>query len=134
MPILEIEDLNTYYGSIHALKGITLSVNEGEIVTLIGANGAGKTTFFNCIAGFYHPEEGKILFGGKPIHGLRRDQIAHLGIARTYQNIRLFANMTALENILVGQHHQLHASWIGAIANNASVRTEEAAAVDPALP
>jgi len=132
MSLLEAVQVTKRFGGLSAVRALDFSIDEGSIVSVIGPNGAGKTTFFNCIAGFYHPEEGKILFGGKPIHGLRRDQIAHLGIARTYQNIRLFAKMTALENILVGQHHQLHASWIGAIANNASVRTEEAAAVDEA--
>jgi len=132
MSLLEAVQVTKRFGGLSAVRALDFSIDQGSIVSVIGPNGAGKTTFFNCIAGFYHPEEGRILFDGKPIHGLRRDQIAHLGIARTYQNIRLFANMTALENILVGQHHQLHASWIGAIANNARVRTEEAAAVDEA--
>ena len=93
----------------------TSSWSQGSIVSVIGPNGAGKTTFFNCIAGFYRIDEGEIAFDGTPIHELRRDQIARLGIARTYQNIRLFASMTAIENVLVGQHHHLHTTWIGAI-------------------
>jgi branched-chain amino acid transport system ATP-binding protein len=132
MPLLEAVQVTKRFGGLSAVRTLDFSIDQGSIVSVIGPNGAGKTTFFNCIAGFYHPEEGRILFDGKPIHGLRRDQIAHLGIARTYQNIRLFAKMTAMENILVGQHHQLHSSWIGAIANNAGVRTEEAAAIDEA--
>ncbi len=132
MPLLEAQHVTKRFGGLSAVRGLDFTIDQGSIVSVIGPNGAGKTTFFNCIAGFYHPEEGRILFDGKPIHGLRRDQIAHLGIARTYQNIRLFGKMTAMENILVGQHHQLHASWIGAVINSASVQTEEVASHDEA--
>jgi branched-chain amino acid transport system ATP-binding protein len=127
MPLLEAQRVTKRFGGLSAVRELDFTVEPGSIVSVIGPNGAGKTTFFNCIAGFFHPEEGQILFDGTPIHGLRRDQIAHLGIARTYQNIRLFANMTAMENIMVGEHHMLHASWIGAVLNTASVRAEEAA-------
>ena len=132
MPLLKAEHVTKRFGGLSAVRGLDFEIEEGSIVSVIGPNGAGKTTFFNCIAGFYHPEEGRILFDGRPIEGLRRDQIAHLGIARTYQNIRLFAKMTAMENILVGQHHQLHATWIGAIVNSAIVRAEEADSHDEA--
>jgi branched-chain amino acid transport system ATP-binding protein len=127
MPLLTAEHVTKRFGGLSAVRALDFSVEPGAIVSVIGPNGAGKTTFFNCIAGFYHPEEGRITFDGAPIQGLRRDQIAHLGIARTYQNIRLFANMTAMENIMVGEHHMLHASWIGAVLNTASVRAEEKA-------
>jgi branched-chain amino acid transport system ATP-binding protein len=84
------------------------------------------------VAGFYHPEEGQILFGGTPIQSLRRDQIAHLGISRTYQNIRLLANMTAMENVLVGQHHHLRATWIDAVLRTRRQRAEERGAEEEA--
>jgi len=125
MSLLEATHVTKRFGGLSAVRGLDFSVEAGSIVSVIGPNGAGKTTFFNCIAGFYHPEEGRITFDGTPIQGMRRDQIAHLGIARTYQNIRLFAGMTAMENIMVGQHHLMHASWIGAILNTAGVRAEE---------
>jgi branched-chain amino acid transport system ATP-binding protein len=125
--LLEATHVTKRFGGLSAVRALDFAVEQGSIVSVIGPNGAGKTTFFNCIAGFYHPEEGRIVFDGTPIQGMRRDQIAHLGIARTYQNIRLFAGMTAMENIMVGEHDQLHASWIGAILNSASVRAEELA-------
>ena len=132
MALLEAEHVTKRFGGLSAVRGLDFTIDQGSIVSVIGRNGAGKTTFFNCIAGFYHPEEGQITFDGAPIHGLRRDQIAHLGIARTYQNIRLFAKMTAIENILVGQHFRLHGTWIGAVLNTAGVRVEEVASHDEA--
>jgi branched-chain amino acid transport system ATP-binding protein len=123
--LLEATQVTKRFGGLSAVRSLDFAVEQGSIVSVIGPNGAGKTTFFNCIAGFYHPEEGRIVFDGTPIQGMRRDRIAQLGIARTYQNIRLFAGMTAMENIMVGEHDQLHASWIGAILNTASVRAEE---------
>ncbi len=125
MSLLVASQVTKRFGGLSAVRALDFTVEEGSIVSVIGPNGAGKTTFFNCIAGFYHPEEGRIIFDGTPIQGLRRDKIAHLGIARTYQNIRLFAKMTAIENIMVGEHHLMHASWIGAILNTPGVRAEE---------
>ena len=122
MTLLVASQVTKRFGGLSAVRALDFSIEQGSIVSVIGPNGAGKTTFFNCIAGFYHPEEGRITFDGTAIHGLRRDQIAHLGIARTYQNIRLFPKMTAIENILVGQHFRLHGTWIGAVLNTASVR------------
>jgi branched-chain amino acid transport system ATP-binding protein len=132
MPLLEAQHVTKRFGGLSAVRGLDFTIDQGSIVSVIGPNGAGKTTFFNCVAGFYHPEEGQILFDGVPIHRLRRDQIAHLGIARTYQNIRLFAKMTAIENILVGQHFRLHGTWVGAILNTASVKAEEVTSHDEA--
>jgi branched-chain amino acid transport system ATP-binding protein len=132
MSLLEAERVTKRFGGLSAVRELDFTVEPGSIVSVIGPNGAGKTTFFNCIAGFYHPEEGQITFDGMPIHHLRRDQIAHLGIARTYQNIRLFAKMTAIENILVGQHFRLHGTWIGAVLNTAGVQAEEVASHDEA--
>jgi branched-chain amino acid transport system ATP-binding protein len=125
MPLLVAEGVTKRFGGLSAVRALDFSVDQGAIVSVIGPNGAGKTTFFNCIAGFYRPEEGRITFNGTAIQGLRRDQIAHLGIARTYQNIRLFGNMTAMENIMVGGHYLMHASWIGAVLNTPSVKAEE---------
>ncbi len=125
MPLLEAEGVTKRFGGLSAVRALDFSVEAGAIVSVIGPNGAGKTTFFNCIAGWYTPEEGRIVFDGTATRGLRRDQIARLGIARTYQNIRLFANMTAMENVMVGEHQLLRASWIGAILNTRGVRAEE---------
>jgi branched-chain amino acid transport system ATP-binding protein len=100
-------------------------IEPGMIASLIGPNGAGKTTFFNCITGFYRPEEGSILFDGHELVGLRPDTITTLGIARTFQNIRLFANMTALENVMVGQHPRMRATLLGAIVRDRATVDEE---------
>jgi branched-chain amino acid transport system ATP-binding protein len=127
MPLLEATGVTKRFGGLSAVRALDFTLDAGAIVSVIGPNGAGKTTFFNCIAGFYHPEEGRIVFDGTAIHGMRRDTIAHLGIARTYQNIRLFANMTAMENIMVGEHHLMHANWIGAVLKTSGVTAEEAA-------
>jgi len=113
------------FGGLVAVNGLDFELAQGSIVSVIGPNGAGKTTFFNCIAGFYEINGGEILLDDVPIHHLRRDQIAHLGISRTYQNIRLFTNMTAMENILVGQHHHLTSTWIGAVLGTRAVREDE---------
>ncbi len=108
-----------------AIRSLDLDVEEQSIHSVIGPNGAGKTTLFNCVTGFYRPEEGEIWFSGQRIDGLRPDEIAHLGVARTYQNIRLFANMTVLENVLVGLHRHLRSSWVGAVLGSPAVRREE---------
>jgi branched-chain amino acid transport system ATP-binding protein len=96
------EKVTKRFGGLEAISAIDLEIKELSIQSIIGPNGAGKTTFFNCITGFYSPEEGDILLGDRSIVGLTPDRVAHLGISRTYQNIRLFKNMTAVENILVG--------------------------------
>ncbi|OGN83543.1 MAG: ABC transporter ATP-binding protein [Chloroflexi bacterium GWC2_73_18] len=124
-PLLMAEGVTKRFGGLLAVNNLDFSLDQGAIVSVIGPNGAGKTTFFNCVAGFYRVDEGRILFDGRPIHALRRDHIAHLGVSRTYQSIRLFANMTAMENLLVGQHHHLSSSWIGAVLGLPSVRAEE---------
>jgi branched-chain amino acid transport system ATP-binding protein len=133
MVILTSRELTKHFGGLIAVKGLDLDVQEHTIHSIIGPNGAGKTTFFNCVTGFYRPEEGRILFGDASIEGLSPDRITRLGIARTYQNIRLFANMTALENILVGMHPHLDSMWIGAILGSPATRREEAAATTTAL-
>ena len=112
-----------------AVKDLDLEIEEQSIYSVIGPNGAGKTTFFNCVTGFYKPDGGDILFQGQSIAGLSPDQITKLGIARTYQNIRLFSNMTALENVLVGQNIHLSSGLLGSIFHTKAMRAEEADAV-----
>ena len=99
--LMEIRDLKITFGGLDALSGLNFHVDEGEIVSVIGPNGAGKTTFFNAITGLVDPTEGDILFDGESILGLDPHQVTGLGIARTFQNVRLFPNMTVLENIMV---------------------------------
>jgi len=108
-----------------AINQLDLDVLEQSIHSVIGPNGAGKTTFFNCVTGFYRAEEGQIIFTDLPLDGLGPDRITQMGIARTYQNIRLFANMTALENVLVGMHAHLKSTWIGAILRSPATQREE---------
>jgi branched-chain amino acid transport system ATP-binding protein len=130
--ILSSQSVTKRFGGLLAVNKFDIDVEEHSISSVIGPNGAGKTTFFNCITGFYVPDEGEIHFGGRTIQGLSTDQITRSGIARTYQNIRLFANMTAIENILVGQHPRLKASWVSAVFRTRAQRNEEQAAVDEA--
>src|SRR5438034_10182516 len=104
MSFLEALSVSKVFGGIAALDHVDLSVKEGEILGLIGPNGAGKTTFFNVLTGLYEPDEGELLFRDQRIQGLPAHRIAALGIARTFQNIRLFPNMTAMENVMVGRH------------------------------
>lgn len=113
--ILDVRGMMKRFGGLTAIRWVDLAVPRGAIASLIGPNGAGKTTFFNCITGLYHPEEGQILFQGMPIHGLSPDRITKRGIARTFQNIRLFGTMTVLENILVGMHTRLVSNPIQAV-------------------
>ena len=131
--VLETHRLTKRFGGLTAVDRVDLAVPKQSIAAVIGPNGAGKTTFFNCITGFYTPEDGKILFNGQhSLVGLAPDKITHMGIARTYQNIRLFANMSALENILVGQHPRLKTFWFEALVQTPRVRSEEKHALDEA--
>ncbi len=129
MAILVGKDVTKQFGGLIALDDVNLEVKERSIHSIIGPNGAGKTTFFNCVTGFYHHEAGSITFEDRPLEGLTADRITHLGIARTYQNIRLFGNMTAIENILVGQDPLLKSGWVGAVFNTGRTRTEEETAL-----
>lgn len=122
---LETRQVTKMFGGLTAVNLVDLVVPEQAIASIIGPNGAGKTTLFNCISGFYSPEKGEVLFYGKPIQGLPTNEVAHLGIARTYQNIRLFSNMTAMENILVGQYPHLRNSWIDAVVRHPRFNREE---------
>ena len=107
MSLLQTTNVVKRFGGLIAVNKMNFSVEKGRIVSIIGPNGAGKTTFFNTLTGIYTPEEGQILFKDKSLIGLRPDQVAATGIARTFQNIRLFGSMTVIENILVGMHIQL---------------------------
>jgi branched-chain amino acid transport system ATP-binding protein len=132
MAILVANQVTKRFGGLTAVSAFDLEIEEQSISSIIGPNGAGKTTFFNCVTGFYQAEEGEILFEDRQIQTRRPDQITRLGIARTYQNIRLFANMTAMENILVGLHPKLKSSWVGAVVGTPGTRHEEADANEEA--
>ena len=129
---LETRALVKQFGGLVAVNSVDMQVAESSIFSVIGPNGAGKTTFYNCITGFYTPEGGEVLFQGKSLVGLSPDQVAHRGIARTYQNIRLFANMSTLENILVGQHNSLKSNFIEAILRTPRQQREEKSALEEA--
>jgi branched-chain amino acid transport system ATP-binding protein len=130
MAVLVAHNVTKRFGGLEALSKVDLEVKEQAIQSIIGPNGAGKTTFFNCVTGFYTPEEGDILLERSSITGLSPDRVAHLGIARTYQNIRLFKNMTAIENILVGMHSHLKSGLIGGILHTPGTRLEEKEAIE----
>ena len=105
--ILTFKNVTLKFGGITALNSVSFEVNPGELYAIIGPNGAGKTSIFNCISAIYRPTEGDVTYGSTSIQELRPDQVANLGIARTFQNIELFENMTVLDNILFGAHRQL---------------------------
>ena len=115
MAMLGINDLAISFGGIIALAGIDLKVEEMEILAVIGPNGSGKTTLFNCISGVYKPDRGEVLFEGKSLLGISPDSIAHLGIARTFQNLRLFLHTTVLDNLLLGRHIKFRKNPIHAV-------------------
>ena len=123
--ILSASKVTKTFGGLVAVNEFDVDISEGAIDSIIGPNGAGKTTFFNCVTGFYNPDDGEIRFNGHIIQGFTPDRITRFGIARTYQNIRLFSNMTAIENILVGQHPQLKTTWLEALIGNARFKNEE---------
>ena len=122
--ILQATQLTKRFGGLVAVNAVDFSIPKGGIVSIIGPNGAGKTTFFNCITGFYSIDDGNLLFDGHRLHGYSTDQITRMGIARTFQNIRLFNNMSAIENIMVGQEAHLHSTWLGAVFGSPSTRKE----------
>src|SRR5258708_11721580 len=127
-PLLKLTKVSKFFGGLAAVQDLELEVLPKEIISIIGPNGAGKTTVFNLITGIYRPTSGDILFAGRPIAGLTPDRVLRRGIARTFQNIRLFNNMTVMENILVGEHTQLKASIFGSLFRPPSVVHEEAEA------
>jgi len=125
--LLAVKDITKRFGGLVALNGVSMSVASGEIFGLIGPNGAGKTTLFNILTGIYHSDAGEFTFAGERLSGLKSHRVAEAGIARTFQNIRLFANMTALENVMVGRHVRTRAGVLGAILHNRVTRIEETA-------
>ena len=154
--ILNVEHVTMQFGGVVAVNDLSLEVNKGEIVALIGPNGAGKTTAFNCITGVYEPTNGRVSFLGRPMvenhpqgkmvkdyqgenQGMftqvispTPDKITQLGIARTFQNIRLFSSLSVLDNVLIAQHVRLTASWLGAVLRSPRYRKEEARAYERA--
>lgn len=134
-PILEVNNLTMDFGGLRALDHVDLNVYAGEIVALIGPNGAGKTTFFNCITGIYPPTKGDMLIfppgkKSKRLNRLKPNVVTEQGLARTFQNIRLFPNMTVLENVMIGRHCRLSAGVVGAILRNKATVYEEEKVVE----
>jgi len=127
MGFLEALSVSKVFGGIAALDHVDLSIKEGEILGLIGPNGAGKTTFFNVLTGLYTPDKGEILFQDQRIDGLLPHDIAARGIARTFQNIRLFPNMTAMENVMVARHCRTRSDYFRTVFISASFRRDEQA-------
>jgi len=117
MTVLEVKDLSRSFGGLQAVKNVSFDVKEGMIKALIGPNGAGKTTLFNLVSGVLPPDSGSIVFRGHPVQGLQPYQIASKGIARTFQHIRLFHKMTALENVMIGRHRHSKAEFIAGMLN-----------------
>jgi branched-chain amino acid transport system ATP-binding protein len=124
--ILSTVSTTKVFGGLLAVSDVTIDVAPKSIVSIIGPNGAGKTTFFNMLTGLYKPTAGRILFDGTDVTGRRPDLITAAGVARTFQNIRLFSTMSALENVMVGAHARMHAGLFGSILRTPSVRREEA--------
>jgi branched-chain amino acid transport system ATP-binding protein len=124
-PILATTGVTKVFGGLVAVEDISFAIPRGRIVSIIGPNGAGKTTFFNMLTGLYKPTFGRIEFDGRNITGRRPDRIVGMGVARTFQNIRLFATMSALENVMVGQHVRMKAGLFGSIVRTPGVRKEE---------
>ncbi len=132
MNILSSANVTKRFGGLEAIHDLNVEIPQTSISSVIGPNGAGKTTFFNCITGYYKPEYGNILFGEKEITGLPPHKIAEQGISRTYQNIRLFNNLTAIENILAGEHIRLQSSFADSLIASRRYRTEEKESIEKA--
>ncbi|MDY0087080.1 MAG: ABC transporter ATP-binding protein [Coriobacteriia bacterium] len=131
--LVEANNVTMQFGGLKAVSDVTLHIDEGEIVALIGPNGAGKTTFFNLLTGIYTPTEGTLTFSGVSVGGIKPHKICDMGIARTFQNIRLFQNMTALENVMVGRHTRTSEGPVGAVLRTPKFRREEQATETEAL-
>ena len=123
--LFEAHGISKRFGGVQALVDVSFALERGQIYGLIGPNGAGKTTLFNVLTGMYARDAGHFLFEGKKLANLKPNQIAGAGIARTFQNIRLFANLSALENVMIGRHVRTHAGVLGAILKNKNTRDEE---------
>ncbi|HSG79626.1 MAG TPA: ABC transporter ATP-binding protein [Acidimicrobiia bacterium] len=125
-PIIEIEDIHLSFAGVKAVDGVSFVVHSNEIFAMIGPNGSGKTSIFNCISGVYHPEEGHITYLGEPLLGLRPNVIADRGIARTFQNIELFPQMTVLDNLMLGRHQHVRYGTVAAMLRFGRASAEEA--------
>jgi branched-chain amino acid transport system ATP-binding protein len=126
-PILRVAGVSKRFGGLQALSDVGITITPGQVYGLIGPNGAGKTTFFNVLTGLYMPDSGSFELAGKPYRPSAVHEVAKAGIARTFQNIRLFADMTALENVMVGRHVRTHSGLVGAVFRTPRFRAEEAA-------
>lgn len=126
-PVLKVSGISKRFGGLQALSDVNMTIARGQVYGLIGPNGAGKTTFFNVITGLYTPDTGQFELAGQPYQPSAVYKVARAGIARTFQNIRLFAEMTALENVMVGRHVRTHSGLIGAVFRTKRFKAEEAA-------
>jgi len=125
-PLLEIRDIHLAFAGVKAIDGVSLTVHRGEVFAVIGPNGAGKTSIFNCVSGVYHPQRGSISFEGRDLLGMRPDRVADLGVARTFQNIELFPQLTVLDNLMLGRHQHLHYGTPAAMLRIGKAAREEA--------
>ena len=126
-PILRVSGVSKRFGGLQALSDVGITITPGQVYGMIGPNGAGKTTFFNVLTGLYMPDSGSFELAGKPYRPSAVHEVAKAGIARTFQNIRLFADMTALENVMVGRHVRTHSGLVGAVFRTPGFKAEEAA-------
>ena len=130
--LLATNGLSRHYGGVIALSEVTMAVHPGQIFSLIGPNGAGKTTLFNCVTGLDKPTFGTVEFLGEPISGIRPDEVTALGIGRTFQNIRLFSDLTVLDNVKIGRHPRTKSTFIGAVFRTQRQKSEESAITERA--
>ncbi|MBN3861586.1 high-affinity branched-chain amino acid ABC transporter ATP-binding protein LivG [Pseudomonas frederiksbergensis] len=128
--ILKVDGLSMRFGGLLAVNGVALSVKEKQVVSMIGPNGAGKTTVFNCLTGFYKPTAGSILLNDEAIEGLPGHKIAGKGVVRTFQNVRLFKDMTAVENLLIAQHRHLNTNFLAGLFKTPAFRRSEREAME----
>ena len=128
--ILKVSGLSMRFGGLLAVNGVGLTVKEKQVVSMIGPNGAGKTTVFNCLTGFYKPSAGSILLDGQAIEGLPGHEIARKGVVRTFQNVRLFKDMTAVENLLIAQHRHLNTNFLAGLFKTPAFRKSEHEAME----
>ncbi|WP_369599914.1 high-affinity branched-chain amino acid ABC transporter ATP-binding protein LivG [Hahella sp. SMD15-11] len=130
--MLDVQNLKMQFGGLLAVNNVSLQVREHQIVSIIGPNGAGKTTVFNCLSGFYRPTGGTIHFRGQPVHGLPDYKISRLGMVRTFQHVRLFSRMTAVENLLVAQHRHVNTNLLAGLFKTPSYKRKESEAMERA--
>jgi branched-chain amino acid transport system ATP-binding protein len=126
MPLLELDNVSKHFGGLKVVTNLSFGIEQGEILSLIGPNGAGKTTVLNLITGLYQTDSGSIRFDGKPLSGREMHHITRLGIARTFQNLRLFLNMSVIENVMSAAYGRTHANWLQVILRTPGFRQEEA--------